>query len=224
LGAVVFHAVLASTSGWIVHPLGQFLLSIGIGAAGAVIGAAVLWLCLCKLDLDDLLSTTSQLACVVGVAAVCDIVREDAGLIAAILMGLAVANLRAFDVPAKRPFFETLVQLIIGVLDLARAFQTADLDVLMWAPSEDQRDQIKQANLELAPGEQLASAVGEGTELEGVTAILLLTDEDHFNALAATTLAGNSETPVYRLAPSHGTVPPTLRAKRSSPLPSPARP
>ena len=229
----------------------------------------------------------------VGVAAACDIVRDDAGLIAAILMGLAVANLRAFDVPAKRPFFETLVQLIIGVLfvsisatvtpaslrhivlptlalvavlvlvtrplvaflatirteltrgeraftgwmaprgivaaatattfgatlaashvggaskilpvtflvivatvalygltavpvarrlgvtrpartrpllvgddpwvlDLARAFQAAGLDVLMWAPSGDQRDQIKQAGLELAPGEQLASAVGAG--------------------------------------------------------------
>src|SRR5262249_30329611 len=69
-----------------------------------------------KLDLDDVLSTTSQLACVIGVAAVCDIVRDDAGLIAAILMGLAVANLRIFDVPARRPFFETLVQLIIGVL------------------------------------------------------------------------------------------------------------
>ena len=94
------------------------------------------------------------------------------------------------------------------VLDLARAFQAADLDVLMWAPSEDQRDHIKQANLEPAPGGQLASAVGEGTEIEGVTAILLLTDEDHYNALAATTLAGNSETPVYRLAPSHGTVAP----------------
>ena len=81
--------------------------------------SAVLWLCLCKLDLDDLLATTAQLACVVGVAAACDIVRDDAGLIAAILMGLAVANLRAFDVPAKRPFFETLVQLIIGVLFVA---------------------------------------------------------------------------------------------------------
>ena len=31
-------------------------------------------------------------------------------------MGLAVANLRGFDLPARRPFFETLVQLIIGVL------------------------------------------------------------------------------------------------------------
>ena len=31
-------------------------------------------------------------------------------------MGLAVANMRGFDIPARRPFFETLVQLIIGVL------------------------------------------------------------------------------------------------------------
>ena len=84
--------------------------------AGAAAGVAVLWVCLCKLDLDELLATTAQLACVVGVAAACDIVRDDAGLIAAIVMGLAVANLRAFHVPAKRPFFETLVQLIIGVL------------------------------------------------------------------------------------------------------------
>ena len=81
----------------------------------------------------------------------------------------------------------------------------------MWAPSDDQRTQIKQAGLELAPGEQLASAVGQGTEIEGVTAILLLTGEDDYNALAATTLAGNSETPVYLLAPrqsSHGVVGP----------------
>src|SRR5262249_8090323 len=119
LGAVVFHAVLASTHGGIGHPLAQFMLSLAIGAGGAAVGVAVLWLCLVKLDLDDVLATTAQLACVVGVAAACDILRDDAGLIAAILMGLAVANLRAFDVPAKRPFFETLVQLIIGVLFVA---------------------------------------------------------------------------------------------------------
>ncbi|MFY9774593.1 MAG: hypothetical protein WAK28_08490 [Trebonia sp.] len=43
LGAVVFHAVLASTSGGVAHPLGQFLLSAGIGVAGAVVDVAVLW-------------------------------------------------------------------------------------------------------------------------------------------------------------------------------------
>ena len=38
---------------------------------------------------------------------------------------------------------------------------------------------------------------------QGVTAVLLLTSEDDFNALAATIVAGNSGTPVYRLPPSH---------------------
>jgi len=97
------------------------------------------------------------------------------------------------------------------VIDLAHALHTVGLEVLMWAPSDGQRTQIKQAGLELAPGGQLASAVAEGTEFEGVTAILLLTDEDHFNALAAITLAGNSDTPIYRLAPSqssHGVAAP----------------
>src|SRR5215472_9069804 len=325
LGAVVFHAVLAHTSGGVVHPVALFLLSVGIGVAGAAVGVAVLWLCLTKLDVGVTLRTTSQLACVVAVAAVCDIVRDDAGLIAAVLMGIAVANLRAFHMPAKRPFFETLVQLIIGVLfvcisatvtpqslhhivlptlalvavlvlvtrplvafsatirtgltrgerafigwmaprgivaaatastfgtqlaahhvggaakilpvaflvivatvsiygltavpvagrlgvtrpartrplligsapwviDLAHALRTARLEVLMWAPADGHRTQITQAGFELAHGGQLASAVAQGAEIEGVTAVLLLTDEDNYNALAAITLAGNSDT------------------------------
>jgi NhaP-type Na+/H+ or K+/H+ antiporter len=342
LGAVVFHAVLASSHGEPLHQVGQFLISVAIGVAGGVIGVALLWLCLRKLHLGEVLGTTSQLAAVVGAAAACDIARDDAGLIAAVLMGLAVANMRGFDVPARRPFFETLVQLIIGVLfisisatvtpaslkhlvlptlglvavlvvvtrplvaflatvrtdlsrgerqftgwmaprgivaaatastfgaglashhvgaaakilpvtflvivatvaiygltavpvakrlgvtrpargrpllvggdpwviDLARALRSAGLDVIMWAASDDQRTRVKQAALELAPGELLASAVGEGAELEGITMVLLLTDEDDFNALAATVMAGNDETEVYRLAPrdpNHGVVAP----------------
>jgi hypothetical protein len=54
----------------------------------------------------------------------------------------------------------------------------------------------------------LASAVAHGSEIEGVTAALLLTGEDHFNAPAATTLAGASGTPVYRVAASPGVVAP----------------
>jgi hypothetical protein len=78
------------------------------------------------------------------------------------------------------------------------------------APNQDQRTQIQQADLELAPGEQLASAVSGNANLDGITTILLLTDEDHFNALAATTLAGTSSTPVYRLAPSPDAVAPNI--------------
>jgi hypothetical protein len=100
--------------------------------------------------------------------------------------------------------------LLIGgdpwVIDLARALRTAGIDVLMWASSEGQRTQIQQAGFELAPGERLAAAVAQGAGYEGVTAVLLLTGEDEFNALAATIVAGNSDTPVYRLAPSQSDV------------------
>jgi hypothetical protein len=260
------------------------------------------------------------------------VIRDDAGLISAIVMGLAMANLRGFDASARRPFFETLVQLIIGVLfiaisatvtpaslrhlilpslgliailvlitrplvaffaalrtdmtageraftgwmaprgivaaatastfstalvaqhvggaskilpvtfivivvtvalygltavpagrlarvtrpaktrpllvggedwvvDLGCALRTLGLEVLMWAGFDEQRERIKQAGLELAPGELL----------EGITAVLLLTGEDDFNALGSTVLAGGVDGPVYRLAarlPGHGVVAP----------------
>ncbi|MGE5288947.1 MAG: cation:proton antiporter [Micromonosporaceae bacterium] len=332
LGAVVFHGVLASTPRGIAYQIGQILLSAAVGVAGGIAGTALLWLLLRTLRLGEVLGTTAQLASVVAVAAVCDIARDDAGLISAVLMGLAVANMRGFDIPARRPFFEALVQLIIGVLfvsisatitpqslkhlilptlglvavlvlitrplvaifstvrtdltkgerrftgwmaprgivaaatastfsaqlvahhiggaakilpatflvivatvalygltavpvarflrvmrpmrsrpllvggedwviDLAGALRTAGLDVLMWAGLESQRERIRQAGLELAPGELLAAATGRGEELEGVTTVLLLTDEDDFNALASTLLTGSTQSPVYRLAP-----------------------
>jgi len=103
LGAVVFHAVLSSAHRGPGYQLGQFFLSLAVGVGGAVIGGAVLWLCLRRLGLGEVLGTTSQLACVVAVTAVCDIARDDAGLTAAVLIGLAVANMRGFDIPARRP-------------------------------------------------------------------------------------------------------------------------
>lgn len=342
LGAVVFHGVEAGTHKHLGPQLGLFFGSVGIGVAGAIVGTAVLWLLLRAIGLGEVLGTTAQLAVVIGVAAGCDVVRDDAGLIAAIVMGLALANIRAFDVPARRPFFETLVQLVIGLLfvsisatitpaslhhlvlptlglaavlvlavrpvvaalatvrtDLSRgermftgwmaprgivaaatattfsatlaahgvagaakilpvtfliivmtvalyglsaapvarlvgvlnpprsrpllvggdpwvvelgcALRSAGLDVLMWAGQEQQRARIRQAHLALAQGELLASAAGQGAQLEGVTAVLLLTDEDDFNALASTQLEAGGETQVYRLGPptrSHGVVAP----------------
>jgi NhaP-type Na+/H+ or K+/H+ antiporter len=342
LGALVFHAVAASTHRGLGSQLGQFALSTLVGLAGGVVGTALLWVLLSRLRLGEVLGTTAQLAAVIGMAAACDLLREDAGLLAAIFMGLALANRHGFDIPARRPFFETLVQLIIGVLfisisatvtpqslrhlllptlalvavlvlaarpiaafaatvrtdlskgervfigwmaprgivaaatastfgaglaakgiggaarilpvtfvvivatvtlygltampaarrlrvgrpartrpllvggdawviDLGLALRSAGLDVLMWAGLDQQREQIRQAGLELASGELLAAATGRGARLEGITSVLLLTDEDDFNALASVLLAGSVEGHVYRLAPpqrSHGVVAP----------------
>ncbi|MET9896691.1 cation:proton antiporter [Streptomyces sp. NPDC006465] len=342
LGAFVFHGVLASGQHGFGSQLGKFSASAAIGLAGGAVGAALLWLLLRRLTLDEVLSTTVQLAAVVLVAAVCDAFRDDTGLIAAVGMGMALANLPGLDMPARRPFFETMVSLIIGLLfvsisatvtpqslrhvalptlglvaalvlvvrplvallstfrtdvpfrerwfigwmaprgivaaatastfsvslvqagigsaqkilpatfvvivatvmvygltalpvarwlgvrrsarsrpllvggdpwvvELGRALRSAGLDVLMWAGLDRQRQNITDAGLDLAPGQLLAAASGAGAELEGITDVLLLTDEDDFNALAFMTLKETVEGPVHRLAPptrSHGVVAP----------------
>ncbi|MET8535476.1 cation:proton antiporter [Streptomyces sp. NPDC005065] len=330
LGALVFHLVEASTGRHVGSGALNFLGSVGVGVAGGITGTALLWVLFRRLRPGEILGTTAQLAAVIAVAACCDVVREDSGLIAAVMMGLAVANLPGFDVPARRPFFETLVSLILGLLfisisatvtpqslrhvllpalgltavlvlvvrplvafvstlgtdltrgergfigwmaprgivaaatastfsatlvakgiggasrilptsfvvivatvtlygltasavarrlgvvrpsrsrpllvggepwvvDLGRALRAAGLQVLMWAGLEQQRERIGQAGLELAPGELLAAATGEGAELEGVTAVFFLTAEDDFNALAATILRGSVEGSVHRV-------------------------
>lgn len=330
LGALVFHLVDASHHHHVGGGVVKFAGSIGLGLLGGVIGAGLLWLVLREFRLGEVLGTTAQLAAVVGVAAACDVIRDDTGLIAAVVMGLAVANLPGFDAPTRRPFFETLVSLILGLLfisisatvtpqslrdvalpalglaavlvlvvrplvaiastlgtdlsrgerafvgwmaprgivaaatastfsatlvanglggaakilpatfivivatvtlygltasgvarhlgvvrpsrsrpllvggdpwvvDLALALRSAGLEVLMWAGLEQQRERIGQAGIELAPGELLAAATGEGAELEGITVVLLLTAEDDFNALAATILRGSVEGSVHRV-------------------------
>ncbi|MER7735932.1 cation:proton antiporter [Streptomyces erythrochromogenes] len=117
LGALVFHAASSSASpkghG---YQLGQFAISMGVGLVGGAVGVALLWLTLRVLRLGETLGTIAQLAVVIIVSAGCDVVRDDTGLIAATVTGLAIANLPGFDMPARRPFFETLVQVIIGLL------------------------------------------------------------------------------------------------------------
>ncbi|MET9908416.1 cation:proton antiporter [Streptomyces sp. NPDC006476] len=344
LGALVFHAVSASTKHRFVNGAAGFLVSIGVGMAGGVVGAALLWVLFRVLRLGEVLGTTAQLAAVIGVAALCDVLRDDTGLIAAVMMGLAVANLPGIDVPARRPFFETLVSLILGLLfisisatvtprslnhvglpalglaaflvlavrplvaavstvgtdltrgergfigwmaprgivaaatastftaglvakgiggaskilpatfvvivatvtlygltaspvarrlrvvrpsrsrpllvggdpwvvDLGAALKSAGLEVLMWAGQEQQRARIRQAGIELAPGELLAAVTGQDPELEGITAVFFLTAEDDFNALAAAILRGSVEGVVHHLgAPpdSRGVVAPFI--------------
>jgi len=116
LGALVFHAVISSTQPEPGDRVVQFLLNVSIGLAGGVVGAALLWLVLRRLQLGEVLGTMAQLALVIGIAAGCDVFADDTGLVAAIVMGIAAANLRGMDIPARRPFFETLAQLIIGLL------------------------------------------------------------------------------------------------------------
>lgn len=342
LAALVFHAVVAGHWDGVAIQAMRFLASVGVGLAGGALGAGLVWLLLRALRLGEILGTLAQLATVVVVAAACNVLRDDTGLIAAIVMGLVLAVAPGVDIPVRRPFLETLVRLIVGLLfisiaatvtpvsvvavlvptlglvavlvlitrplvaavatvgtdltfgerlfigwmaprgivaastasafaaalqaagipgagtilpvtfvvivatvavygltaapvarllgvgrpsrtrpllvggdpwvvDLGRALRTAGLDVLMWAGGEAERARIRQAGLAVAPGELLAAATGNGKQLEGITAVLLLTVEDDFNALASRVLPDNVDGPVYRLAPprdNHGIVAP----------------
>ena len=84
------------------------------------------------------------------------------------------------------------------------------------AASADQASQ----GLQLAPGELLATATGRGAQLEGVTAVLLLTAEDDFNALGSTVLQGSVERTGLPARPHAGPVTawslPTPAARSSS--------
>ncbi|WP_432071769.1 cation:proton antiporter [Streptomyces wuyuanensis] len=333
LGTLVLHSLIAGdfqlSRGF--HP-GEFALSWLVGLVGGAVGAALLWFLLHRLRLGESLGTLAQLATVVAVSAGCDIVRDDTGLIAAVVAGLAVANLPGLGMPARRPFFETLVQLIIGLLfvtisagvapssvrpvllptlaligalvlvvrplvawisthgrglprgeraftawmaprgivaastasafaatlagaglpgsekilpvtflvivgtvlvygltaapvaaalginrpgparpllvggrawsvDLARCLTSAGLGVTMWTATEEQRQQVLRAGLEPAPRELLATATDPSGRLEGVTAVLLLTDDDDFNALVSVVARDSVDGPVHRVGP-----------------------
>lgn len=117
LGAFVFHGVIAAAGRHSFgSQLGEFWISAAIGLAGGVLGAALLWLVLSRVRLSEELGTSVQVAAVIGVAAACDMLRDDTGLISAVVMGMAMANLPGLDIPVRRPFFDTLVSLVIGLL------------------------------------------------------------------------------------------------------------
>jgi NhaP-type Na+/H+ or K+/H+ antiporter len=334
LAVLAFYGLVASASGGAADQAGRFALSVATGVAGGLVGTVALWAALRKLRLPRTLMPPVQVAVVVGVATGCDALRSDTGLLAAIIMGLALANLPNFRVPGRR-LLETLVQPLTGVLllsvaatispaalgrvwapalgviavlvlaarplvalagtrrtdltrrewvfagwmaprgvvaavtaaavtgplaadglpvattllpltflvivitvplyglvaqpasqwlhvlrsprsrpllvggedwviELGRKLQTLGLDVLMWAGLENQREEIRQAALQLAPGRLLASVTAERAELTGITTVLLLTAEDDFNALAALVLRYSVGDEVYRVGPPAG--------------------
>ena len=117
LGVFVFHAV---SSGW---RLGEFPLSVAVGAAIGLTGTAVLLVLLREVHVNQpRMAVLATLMVVVATVVASDLLREDSGFAAATLMGIGLANQRwvepsrRIDVSLTREFQETLVQLLIGVL------------------------------------------------------------------------------------------------------------
>jgi NhaP-type Na+/H+ or K+/H+ antiporter len=119
VAVVVFQYLQANHKHAVADGVLGFLGRIGTGLAAGAVGVAVLWLLLGHLGLRGLLGTEAIIATVVTVAAMSDAISSDTGLVAAITMGIVIANLHGVHVPDDRPFLKTVVQLNIGILFIA---------------------------------------------------------------------------------------------------------
>jgi NhaP-type Na+/H+ or K+/H+ antiporter len=129
LGALLAVTVFAvvRTGSW--QP-GAMLISLAVGALVGGIGAALLWLLLTrvqKLAPRQVVLVTLALAVAALVAA--DLIRDDAGFAATLLMGGFLANQRRIEVAPTIEFHETVVQLLIGALFVMIAASVSPADV-----------------------------------------------------------------------------------------------
>jgi NhaP-type Na+/H+ or K+/H+ antiporter len=128
LGVVVFQVVqTGGASGW--HP-GELLLSIVVGTLVGAVGAALLWVLLPRIQrLAPRQLVAATLAATVAALVASDLIRDDTGFLATLLMGVFLANQRSIDVRQAVEFHETLVQLLIGVLFVMIAASVSPSDV-----------------------------------------------------------------------------------------------
>jgi NhaP-type Na+/H+ or K+/H+ antiporter len=130
LGVIVFHAVRSGEGRGQVWRPGEMALSIGAGALVGAVAAGLLWLLLRETQRTaPRQAVPAVLMMVVAAVVAGDLLRDDAGFVAATLMGAALANQHRIDVTAMREFHETLVQLLIGVLFVLIAASVSPAEV-----------------------------------------------------------------------------------------------
>jgi NhaP-type Na+/H+ or K+/H+ antiporter len=130
LGVLVFTGV---STGW---EAGEFATSIAVGAAIGAAGSALMFLLLREVHHNEpRLTVLATLMMVVAAVVAADLIREDAGFVAATMMGISAGNQRLID-PSRRidvsltaEFQETLVQLLIGVLFVLIAASVSPSDL-----------------------------------------------------------------------------------------------
>jgi NhaP-type Na+/H+ or K+/H+ antiporter len=127
LGVLVFAGV-KSGQGW--QP-GAMLIDLGVGTLVAAFAAPTLLLLLSGVQRSTpRMAVPATLMVVVAAVVAADLIRDDAGLVAAVLMGIAAGNQRSIDISLSLFEFEdTLVQLLIGVLFVLVAASVSPHDV-----------------------------------------------------------------------------------------------
>ena len=117
LGVVVFTALQAHAAGGGGFKPGEMALSLVVGLAIGALGASALWLMLGSIQRSvPRQSIAAALLTVVAAVVAADLIREDAGFVAATTMGVVLANQRRLDVSRVLEFQGTVVQLLIGIL------------------------------------------------------------------------------------------------------------
>jgi NhaP-type Na+/H+ or K+/H+ antiporter len=134
IAVVVFDELESGHARTVLAGLGGFAGRVGIGVAGGAAGTLVLWLLLKKVKLTGILAAQAIIATVLTTAGLCDAIQDDTGLVAAITIGIAIANWPGVNVPEDRPFLKTTVQLAIGVLfiSISATVTPASLRGVIW--------------------------------------------------------------------------------------------
>lgn len=115
LGAVVLNLVLASARGGL-HPVLQMGARVGVGVAIGLAAAALLVFALTRFLVTDDMEAAVSLLFVVAAFTAAELLVSEAGLLAAVTLGIAVANQRAVPTARIDGFGETLEVLIVGIL------------------------------------------------------------------------------------------------------------
>lgn len=115
LGVVVLNLVLASDRGGI-HPLAQMLGRVGIGLTVGLIAALILVFVMARFLLTDNMEAAVALMFATAAFGIADLLMSEAGLLATVTLGIAVANQEVVPTHHIRGFGETLEVLILGVL------------------------------------------------------------------------------------------------------------
>ena len=135
LGVAAFTAVKAGAGGQQPFHLGELRVSLAAGFAVGAIATAVLWLLLRELQRTSPRQTIpAALMCVTAALVGADLIHEDAGFVATVTMGVALANQRRLDVSRVLEFHGTMVSLLIGMLFvlISASVTPSEIRAVLW--------------------------------------------------------------------------------------------
>lgn len=114
--AVVVFASLSSKSGLSAFSIEQFALSVLVGVASGIVFALLLMPILGTHRITGRDKVAATLMMVVASFLVADLIFQDSGLAAALVMGIALANQRKVNMTYITEFKETLIPILLGIL------------------------------------------------------------------------------------------------------------